>query len=87
MTVRATTPNGVNSSIPGSRRNETLSAVGFQKNARVNFAFDPTTIENFEAAAAKYVQWRPETRKPHHFNRNNRGSEECSRCGCDHALP
>lgn len=69
MTVRATTVHGVNASIPGSRRNEMMSAVGFQKNARLNFAFDPTTMENFEAAASNYVGWTVDkARRPNHFN-------------------
>lgn len=68
MTVRATTESGVNAFIPGSRRNEVLSLVGFKKNARINFAFDPTTIEQFEEAASNYVRWSDGTRKPHHFN-------------------
>lgn len=69
MTVRATTENGVNASIPGSRRNEILSSVGFRKNARLNFAFDPTTMDNFQNAAAKYVEWDAgDPRKPNHFH-------------------
>lgn len=68
MTVRATTEFGVNPFIPGSRRNEILSAVGFKRNARINFAFDPATIERFEEAASNYVRWSDGSRKPNHFN-------------------
>lgn len=69
MTVRATTAYGVNDSVPGSRRNEILSVSGFARQARVNVAFDPDTIENFEAAAEKYVGHSAAARrKPNHFN-------------------
>ncbi|WP_281804831.1 S8 family peptidase [Methylocystis echinoides] len=69
MTVRATTDWGVSDAIPGPRRNEVLSAVGYAMKARVNVALDPSTIENFETAAEKYVEYEPDSpRKPHHFN-------------------
>lgn len=68
MTIRATTDSGLSPSIPGSRRNEVLSSVGYGGKARLNLAFDPSTVENFEAAAAKYVAWTPDaTRRPDHF--------------------
>jgi hypothetical protein len=69
VSVRATTDWGVNNKIPGPRRNEVLSIVGFARRARVNIALEPSTVENFAAAAQKYIGYDPgiHGRRPNHF--------------------
>lgn len=67
MTVRATAPHGVNSSVPGPRRNTVLSFLGFDREARVNVALDPTSYGSFENAAERYVDY-DDGKRPNHFN-------------------
>lgn len=66
VTVKATREHGINKSIPGNRRNDVLSSFGHAKAERMNVALDPLTIENFEAAADRYVNY-DKGRKPNHF--------------------
>lgn len=66
MSVRASGGHGVNRSVPG-RRNDVLSTFGLDKAERVNVALDPSTLEKFEAAAQKYIEYDGGNR-PHHFN-------------------
>lgn len=67
MTVRASAAHGVNSSIPGPRRNAVMSVLGFDRVARVNVALDPSSYVSFEKAAERYVEFDGRKR-PHHFN-------------------
>ncbi len=67
MTVRSTTEWGVTASVPAPGRNDVLSALGYERNARLNVSFDPITLDKFEAAAGKYVSHR-EGRKPSYYN-------------------
>ncbi|TFI59809.1 S8 family peptidase [Sphingomonas parva] len=70
MTARAGTEWGISASVPGPRRNEVLSVVGFDRTARVNVALDPSSLEQFEAAAQRYRDFAPGKgrRRPHHFD-------------------
>jgi hypothetical protein len=67
MTVRSTTGWGVTASVPAPRRNDVLSALGYEREARLNVSFDPATLDKFETAAGSYVSHR-EGRKPAYFN-------------------
>lgn len=67
MSVRATTSAGVPITLPGSRSNEVLSVVGEEEGRRINVAYDPETITQFENAAEKYIGYTT-GRKPNNFN-------------------
>lgn len=67
MTVRAGAAHGVNTSVPGPRRNAVMSVLGFDRAARINVALDPSSYASFEKAAQRYVDY-DDRKRPHHFN-------------------
>lgn len=54
ISVRAGTDWGVAPSLPGARRNDILSVIGFKERARLNVALDPESLGSFENAAQRY---------------------------------
>lgn len=67
MTVRAGAAHGLNSSVPGPRRNAVMSVIGYENAARINVALDPKSYASFENAAQRYVDY-DDRRRPNHFN-------------------
>lgn len=67
LSVRAGTNWGVARSVPGRRRNDVLSSLGFGRSARLNVALHSETLESFEAAAERYSEYA-EGRRPMNFD-------------------
>lgn len=67
MSLRATIDWGVAKTIPG-RRNDVLSAIGSNRQARLNVSLDADTIDSFKNAGKRYIEHPDGARRPANFD-------------------